>query len=111
MDIMFSVSLLGPTSPEFFGAAGGTEAGQTPKAAESQSTRSSLFPSSVADTWSTEGLVYFGSKNLQSCLGCPAAKRAKTAFVTLATVQLHIALFAGLGTARFSGLWSQNLFF
>lgn len=112
VDITFSVSLLGPASPEFFGTAGGTEAEQTTKAAECQSARNALFPSSVpSDTWSAEGLLHFGSKNLQSCLGCLAAETVKTVPVTLATTQLCTALFAGLGTRRFSGLWSQKLFF
>lgn len=77
VDVTFSVSLLGPTSPELFGTAAETEAGETPKATESQSTRNALFPSSVADTWNAEGVGHFGSKNLQFYLGCPAAKAVK----------------------------------
>lgn len=111
VDIKFLVSLFGLRSLEFFGAAGGTEAEQAPKAAECQSTRIVMFPSSVADTWSTKGLVHFGFKHLQSCLGCPAAERVKAVPVTLATMQLCIALFAGLGTTKFSGPWSQKQFF
>lgn len=72
-----SASPLGTTSPELFGTAAEDWAGQTPKAAESQPIRRALFPSSVPDAWRAEGLGHFGSKILQFCRGCPAAKAVK----------------------------------